>query len=307
MIDEKEVERIRARNAEAPGAIDALADWSSRQWRGLQRLFAGVPIGLVVAAGLVLGGVEAYMIAEGYSSMMGVEIAHISGAVLVVAFIWLVHEFFVALETNEPFWEQVGWGAVVAIVFAVVSFSFFVTQVNNATFDYDAAAARNQERTLIMNRIAADELSLTVTTVPTWYEADKAQLEAVQAAGKRWGIKEFSDCGKEGGFSRQTPVDICNRWGELRVRILEAEGTIKERARLEASIAAAKAELEEKPKLEGDAAWDAVAKLRDGDVSTTRSIWLAILSAFMIWVTAFIWHKLITHFKRARGKAKETL
>ena len=307
MIDEKEAERIRARNAAAPGAIENFADFCSRQWRGLQRLFAGVPIGLVLAAGIVLAAVEAYMIAEGYSSMMAVEIAHFSGAVLVITFIWLVHELFVAIETHEPFWEQVGWGFVVAIVFAVVSFSFFVTQVNNATFDYDAAAQRNQERTLIQNRIAADELSLTITTVPTWYEADKAQLEAVQAAGKRWSIKSFDDCAPEGGFSRQAQVDICNRWGELRVRILEAEATIAERKRLEDAIAAAKAELESKPKLEGDAAWDAVAKLRDGDVSTTRSISLAILSAFMIWVTAFIWHKLITHFKRARGKRQETL
>lgn len=242
------------------------------------------------------------MISAGFGSLMGVWVARLSGAVLVGAFIWLTHELFVSLKTNEPLLEKLGWGAVVAVVFSVVTFSFFVTQVNNATFNYDEAAQRNAERASLNNQIHAGEIQLRTLTVPTSYEGDKAALEAVQAAGVRWGLKEFSDCAREGGFKRQAPVDICAQWGELRVSILDAEAVIEQRTRVEAEIEAARAELASKPMIQGDAAWDAVAKLQHGDVSTARATTLAVISAFMIWVTAFIWHKLIEHFA-GRGRA----
>jgi hypothetical protein len=304
MMDEQERQRIRLRNIESPGAIERFSDFCSRQWRGLTRLFAGLPIGIPVAAAIVLAVVEAYMISVGFASLMGVWVAYASGAVLVGAFIWLTHELFVSLKTNEPLWEKLGWSAVVLVVFSVVTFSFFVTQVNNATFNYDEAAQRNAERASLNNEIHAGEIALRTLTVPTSYEGDKAALEATMAAGKRWGINEFSDCAREGGFKRQAPVDICTLWGELRVSILDAESVIEERKKVEADIAAAKLELESKPMIQGDAAWDAVAKLQKGEVSEARASTLALISAFMIWVTAFIWHKLIEHFA-GRGRSKE--
>ena len=303
MMDEQERARIRLRNIESPGAIERFSDFCSRQWRGLTRLFSGLPIGIPIGSAVVMAAVEAYMISVGFASLMGVGVAYASGAVLVGAFIWLTHELFVSLKTDEPMLEKLGWGAVVLVVFAVVTFSFFVTQVNNATFNYDEAAQRNAERDSLNNEIHAGEIALRTLTVPTSYEGDKAALEAVQAAGARWKLKEFSDCAKEGGFKRQAPVDICAQWGELRVSILDAESVIKARAKVEADIAAAKLELESKPMIQGDAAWDAVAKIQNGDVSSARATTLALISAFMIWVTAFIWHKLIEHFLgRARSK-----
>lgn len=300
MIDEQEAARLRARNAEAPGLIENFSDWCSTQWRGLKRLFRGLPIGIPLAAATVMACVEAYMIASGFGSLMGVWVAYFSGAVLVGAFIWLTHEFFISLETNEPMMEKLGWGTVVLVVFAVVTFSFFATQVNNATFNYDEAHQREIERSSLNNQIAAYELELRTTTVPTWYEADKQALLATQAAGKRWSINSFDDCAPDGGFSRQAQVDICNRWGELNIRLAESESLIARIEVVQNLLDEAKKELALKPRIQGDAAWDAIAKLQHQEVSQARAITLAMISAFMIWITAFIWHKLIKHFVRQR-------
>lgn len=307
-MDPNEKQRLAAQNFEKPSVFDKWADDASRQWRGIARLLQGLPVGLLYAMAIALAGVEMYMISEGWSSLQGVAVAHISGAVIVIAFIWLAHELFTAVETKEPWWEIMSWGAAVFVVFTVVTLGFFATQVNNATFDYDAAAQRSHERELLTNRIAGYELDLRVQSVPTWYEPDKAALEATQYAAGRWGIKEFSDCANDGkAFTRQQPVELCARWGELKTRVLEAEAIIVERGRLTAAIEAAKAELETKPEIGGDAAWDALDKLRGGsDVSTTRALTLAVLSAFLIWITAYVWHRLLQRIQKKRKAGAST-